>query len=60
MTKQEIEKIKHNLTELLKLQISAQETKLGILKSYQIQVENTNSPEELKRIHDDLAIMFLK
>lgn len=58
MTDQEIARVKTNLKEILNLQISAQREKLNILKSYQLQLENATSPEELKRIHDDLAVMF--
>lgn len=58
MTEQEISIIKNKLTELLKFHIQTQKLRLEILESLTLQLENTNDANEIKRIHDDLAMML--
>lgn len=58
MTEQEIDKIKSTILEMLKFHIQAQKLRLEILESLKLQTEKTDKPEDLKKIHDDLAIML--
>ena len=58
MTEEEITKTKSKLQELLKFHIQAQKLRLEVLESLQMQLEHTTDIEEIKKIHDDLAIML--
>lgn len=58
MTAEEIAKIKSTLEEMLRFHIQAQRLRLEVLKSMQMQLENTNDENTIKRIHNDLTIML--
>ena len=58
MTEEEIAKTKSKLQELLKFHIQAQKLRLEVLESLQMQLEHTTDVNEMKKIHDDLAIMI--
>lgn len=54
MTEQAFNRSKSNMLEILKQQIKKQSMKVEILKSYQLQLENTHTEEELKQIHKEI------
>lgn len=54
MTEQEFLRSKNNMLELLKRQINFEKAKLDILRSYQVQVENTHIEEDLRRLHREI------
>ena len=58
MNEEEITKTKSKLSELLKFHIQAQKLRLEVLESLQLQLEHTTDATELKKIHDDLAMML--
>ena len=58
MTEEEITKTKSKLSELLKFHIQAQKLRLEVLESLQMQLEHTTDINEIKKIHDDLAMML--
>jgi len=58
MNEEEIAKTKSKLSELLKFHIQAQKLRLEVLESLQMQLEHTKDINELKKIHDDLAMML--
>lgn len=58
MTAEEIAKIKSTLEEMLRFHIQAQRLRLEVLKSMQMQLENANDENTIKRIHNDLIIML--
>lgn len=58
MNEEEITKTKSKLQELLKFHIQAQKLRLEVLESLQMQLENTSDIGEIKKIHDDLAMML--
>lgn len=58
MNEEEITQTKSKLSELLKFHIQAQKLRLEVLESLQLQLEHTTDINELKKIHDDLAMMI--
>lgn len=54
MTEQEFLRSKNNMLALLKQKIEWNQSKVNVLKSYQIQVENVASEEELRQLHKEI------
>ena len=54
MTEQEFTRSKNNMISMLDSIIKRESAKLDILRSYQVQVNNTTSEEELKQLHKEI------
>lgn len=58
MTIQELQKTKERMLNLVNMHIEAQTQRLNIYKSYKNQLNEVKNPEELKKIIEDLKVLF--
>lgn len=58
MTKQELDRNKENLKEIVESYINNQIKRVDILKKYLIQLEAVNTPTELKELKENIFILL--